>query len=85
MFFLPRKDESDSQLTDPAALRPAKLVTKVWELLKAHGFGCEAELILGPREAAVPIERVAADVAAIFNLYETRHNLSNDKRKINRL
>lgn len=64
---MPKKDDSDSYLTEVDAFRPLKLVSEFWELnLIAKGFDCGSWLALGPKEIAAPIEKVAADVAAIL-------------------
>ena len=50
-----------------APVRPLKLAIEFWELnLTAEGFDRGSWLALGPRATADPIEKVAADVAAIF-------------------
>jgi hypothetical protein len=72
---LPKKDDSDSHLTKVAALSPLKVARVFWELnLTDKGFDCGSWLTLVPREIVDPIEKVAADVAAILDSCETKNN-----------
>ena len=63
---MPRKENSDSQFTDVAALRPLKLASEFWEVnLTAKGFVCGSGLPLLPKKTVDPIDKEVADVVAI--------------------
>lgn len=66
LLCFPRKDASDSQRRDEAALRPQKLLRVSCELiLKLADFDWENELSLVLSDAFAPIDNIVADVAAI--------------------
>ena len=68
LLSLPKKDESDSQLPEVAALRPLKLLTQILELnLTPKAFGCEIGLTLEPKDMVDLTKNVVADVAAILH------------------
>jgi hypothetical protein len=64
---LPKKDDSDSHVTNVAALRPLNVASELWELnLTDESFDCGSWLALVLKEKADPTEKVAADAAAIL-------------------